>query len=203
MSPPENDDLSKKSKTFASVASEDLKVMVSDGSTADAEISEDANVALRHHLTKLIDAIDVVQDRPTFEQTGHSEGHPWFLCSNVFTLNWLRKVILDLNKDKGFFLVVSKYVRKVPLVRVTVPIKMEPFEAVPDKDTVLNRLRGSNKDLNTEYWRLWRVRTKDNQKIFAFGIDKDSENYIRARSYRLYYGLGRVSFYFDATGDHQ
>ena len=203
LSPPEKDDLSKKAKTFAEVSAEDLKVMVSDGSTDDGEISEDANVALRHHFTKLIDAIEVGQDRPTFEQTGHSEGHPWFLSSNDFTLNWLKKAILDLNKNKGYFLIVSKYVRKVPLVKVTVPIKIEPFEAVPEKDTVLSRLRGSNKGLNIEFWRLWRVRTKENQKIFSFGIDKDSENYIRARSYRLYYGLGRVSFYFDANGDRQ
>ena len=197
LSPAEQDDLTKRQRSYASVVTEDLKVMVFDGSTDEGDITEEANGTLRHYLNKLIDNTPDDQDRPNFESAGHTDGRPWFLCSNEFSLAWLKSAIYALNKEKKYSLVITKFERKVPLVKVSIPIKHEPYQDPPEKDMVLKRLCGSNKGLNVDLWRIWHVRTKELCRVFVFGIDKDSEEFVRNRDNRLYYGLGRVIVYFN------
>ena len=110
-----NDNLDKRLRTYASMASESLKVMVLDGQTTVGDITEEAYNNLRAFLSDKIDNLPKEVKQPTFENTGFIDGRGWFHCSNEETLKWLKSVISELNGSMGYKLFVAHFERKVPL----------------------------------------------------------------------------------------
>ncbi|KXJ75224.1 hypothetical protein RP20_CCG012127 [Aedes albopictus] len=159
---------------------------------------EDVNSAFYEKLmSELVTrqvAIPMDQQQPIFLGSGVSQGVAWFTAKDQFSYDWLKTtlVTLSVNTTIPSFEVLLESA-PVPLRRVIISIPLVPKLGKNPQETILRLISKLNKNLNTKYWRVFRMLQPANGKqSVILGVDEDSVVKIEAQKNKIFYAMSQV-----------
>lgn len=134
------------------------------------------------------------QQQPTFLGSGISQGVAWFTAKDLFSYNWLKAVLVAISVNTvmpSFEILLDS--TPVPLRRVIISIPLVPKLGKHPQETILRLITKLNKNLNTKYWKVFRLLNPVNGKqSVVLGVDEDSVVQIEAQKNKIFYAMSQV-----------
>jgi len=131
-------------------------------------------------------AIDNMEEgeSPNFEGSRWMGDYQGYICSNEATFFFLRKAVEVTGEFKVFL------PKKLP-PRIKV---MAHFLRKEDEETVLRRLKGQNRGLNVEKWKILKSKVDGRGYHMVLAIDWASKEALEELNWRPHYSVTRVHF---------
>lgn len=139
-------------------------------------------------------AIPMDQQQPVFLGSGVEQGVAWFTAKDKFSYNWLKSTLETILKNAlvPSFEVVSES-PPAPLRRIMISIPLATKFGKNPQETILRLITKLNKNLDTKYWRVFRLLQPMNGKqSVVLGVDEDSVVKIEAQKNKIFYAMSQV-----------
>lgn len=133
--------------------------------------------------------------QPTFYNSGHTQGLGWFCACDHDSLSWLKATLAEI-KTSGSIedFSVMPYAPIQPLRRTILSVPYFPSTDRNGADKFLNVITRSNRNLNTQFWKVSKVLSPENgMRVVVMGIDEKSVIALENQGNKLFYGLGQIT----------